>query len=159
MDCEVCGKSFTGKPFEVRIEGSLMRTCSGCARFGREEKGWSRLPQKGGGSRWESQPVRKPVPAPREKVIEVVENYHEAIRRAREMRGLNREDFAKIMNEKASVIVRLESGSLSPDEKLAKKLERLLDIKLLQASEEAPHDAPRGGKRGEPTIGDALGKR
>lgn len=153
MECEVCGNTVNGKPFEVRIEGSLMRTCASCARFGKEERGWSRLPQKGGGSRGEPQPVRKPRPEPREKVIEVVEDYSGVIRHAREMRGLNQEDFAKIMNEKSSVIVRLESGNLVPDEKLARKLERLLDIKLLEALDETLPEAQRG-KRGELTIGD-----
>lgn len=155
MECEVCGKAITGKPLEVKIEGSLMRTCSGCARFGTEEKGWSRLPQRGSGSRWAPQPSRKPRPEPREKIIEVVEDYHEVVRRAREMRGLNREDFAKIMNEKASVIVRLESRNLVPDEKLARKLERLLDVKLLQVQDETLPEAQRE-KRGELTIGDVT---
>ncbi len=61
---------------------------------------------------------------------EIVDNYGDIVRKAREKMGLTREQLAKILKEKESVIARIENYEMVPDDKLAKKLERVLKIKL-----------------------------
>ena len=49
----------------------------------------------------------------------------------REAQGLSHEDLGRKLNEKASVLKRLESHKMRPNNKLAEKLQRALKIKLL----------------------------
>lgn len=153
MDCEVCGNGIRGKAVQVRIEGSLMRTCERCAKFGTQEHQWSEHRQE----RSIAPRVFRPQPRLAQPVVEsdIVENYAELIRHAREKAGLTQEDFGKKINEKASIIARLESRAMVPSTKLARKLEKALGIKLLEKAEEAEvKDSGRGDS--ELTIGDMI---
>jgi putative transcription factor len=115
MECEVCGCPIAGKPSLVLIEGVAMNVCSGCATFGKiiesARREQSSLDEETAG-------------------LEIVEDYPMLIRRARERMGLKQEELAKRLAERASVVQRLESGRLRPDERLLNKLERALGIKL-----------------------------
>ncbi|BAW31278.1 MAG TPA: multiprotein bridging factor aMBF1 [Methanothermobacter sp.] len=146
MRCEICGKKIIGKPIRVKIEGSVMDVCNDCSKFGKIQK----------------QP-EKPRKAPRrrvartiEPVYEVLEDYNRIIREAREKRGWSREDLAKKINEKVSVIHRIESGRMEPDIKLAKKLEKTLKIRILEKFEEEETPELRMGSFKGATIGDVA---
>lgn len=151
MRCEICGKKVIGRPLRVKIDGSIMQTCNECSKFGKIQK--------------EPRKIYKPraaprQPRPREPSYEVSEDYNTLIRMAREKKEWSREELAKNLYEKASVINRIESGKMIPDIKLAKKIEKLLNIKILEKVEdEQPEDlTPRS--RGGTTIGDiAMIKR
>ncbi|NOZ77146.1 MAG: TIGR00270 family protein [Euryarchaeota archaeon] len=151
MRCEVCGKEVRGKTVHVKIEGTVMKTCPGCARFG------TRLPPGVGEGRagGRGRP-RKSIPYSREeKVIEFVEDVDRVIREGREAAGLTREELGRKLNEKVSVINRLESGRMVPDKKLAKKLEKALGIRLLTEVKEEKVGFSAGlGK--EMTLGDFI---
>lgn len=60
----------------------------------------------------------------------LAQDYNERLRNAREDRGLSQEELAKKLNEKASVIRKLEHGDVLPSDEVQKKLERELDISL-----------------------------
>jgi len=60
----------------------------------------------------------------------LVENYGELIRKSRENAKISREELAKRLGEKESVLRRIESGEMYPTAELTIKLERLLKIKL-----------------------------
>lgn len=62
--------------------------------------------------------------------IILVNNYSELIRESRMTRGLSHEQLGLLLKERASLIRKIESGSLKPDEVLTKKLERFFRIKL-----------------------------
>lgn len=64
----------------------------------------------------------------------VATDFNERIRYAREDRGLSQEELAKKLNEKASVIRKLEHGDVLPNDDVQKKLERELDISLTEES-------------------------
>jgi putative transcription factor len=64
------------------------------------------------------------------------EDYAEIIRHARTEKRLTHEQLASNIMEKSTLLRRLETGSLKPDENLARKLERFLGIKLYVAVEE-----------------------
>jgi len=52
------------------------------------------------------------------------------IRNARSKKGLTHDQLGQKINEKVTLIKKIETGSIRPDEILAKKLERFLGIKL-----------------------------
>lgn len=154
MYCEVCGKKID-KPYVVRIEGTEMKTCRECAKFGVEHKTWSRFPKKRALPKAEARKRKSKPKIAQEVSFEVVENYSEIIRGIREKLGLSREDFGKKINEKASVIARLETGKMVPDIKLAKKMEKIFGIKLLEKVEEEKISISSLGSA-ELTIGDII---
>ena len=116
MECEVCGCLIVGKPRLALIEAVAMNVCSRCATLGKIIE----------------EPARREQPSLYEEMaeLEIVEDYPALIRRARERIGLKQEELAKRLAERASVVQRLESGRLKPDERLLNKLERVLGIKL-----------------------------
>jgi putative transcription factor len=126
MRCEICGKKIIGKPLRVKIESSVMQTCDVCAKFGIKQ----REPPKITGSKIKRKPLKI-----REPTNEVLEDYNKFVREARENKGWSREDLAHRIYEKVSVINRIESGKMIPDLKLARKLEKTLEIKLLEKTE------------------------
>jgi putative transcription factor len=52
------------------------------------------------------------------------------IKEAREMRGMSQDELGRKINEKPSVISHLETGSMKPNDILARKLEHFLKIRL-----------------------------
>ena len=60
----------------------------------------------------------------------VAQDYDQRIRQARESRDLNQEELADQLNEKASLIHKLERGDVLPSDEVQRKLERALDIDL-----------------------------
>lgn len=62
--------------------------------------------------------------------LELTEDFPQKIRSARESRGWKQADLGAKINEKASVIAKLESGTITPGDTLVRKLERELGIKL-----------------------------
>jgi putative transcription factor len=89
---------------------------------------------------------------------EIVQDYSIKIRQAREKLGLTHEDLGKKINEKSSVIGKLETGKMTPNNILATKLEHALKIKLLAPITEekvATMQTPRAADR-EMTLGDLI---
>jgi putative transcription factor len=137
MHCEMCGQD-TRSLKKVIIEYSVLRVCPECAKFGRpvpESKGPSKVPA----------PIHdKPAgPKPRtgrdvleaSSTRELVSDYPQRVKKARVAKGMTPEELGKLINEKRSVISKLESGEHRPNEKLVRKLERSLNIKLMESVE------------------------
>ena len=145
MRCEICGRKIIGKPTKTKIESSIMLTCNECSKFGKIQ----REPPK----------ARKPKPTKRisrrnEPSEEVIEDYDSIVRNAREKKGWSREELAEKLYEKSSVVSRIESGKMIPDIKLARKLERTLNIKIIEKQEDVhPEDIGATASKGA-TIGD-----
>jgi putative transcription factor len=70
-----------------------------------------------------------------EKILEVVDDYAVLVRKNREKKELTQDQLGEKINEKGSVISRIESGHMAPDIKIAKKLERFFSINLLEELE------------------------
>jgi putative transcription factor len=68
---------------------------------------------------------------------------------------MNQEDFAKKIAEKVSVVHKLEIGEIKPSLALARKLERLLGIKLIEFYEEESKGNAKVSTEGF-TIGDIV---
>jgi putative transcription factor len=102
--------------------------------------------------------AKKPSPTMVDTSIELVENFGDKIRQAREKIGLSHEDLGKKLNEKVSLLRKIETEKMKPDNKLAKKLEHVLTIKLIvPASEPKVKEAkiPKVTSR-ELTLGDLF---
>ena len=144
VGCEICGKNFENLERAI-VEGVMMGVCSNCAKFGKII------------------PVRKPLTGPKrivpiqtKNVIEdIVTDYAELMKEAREKKGLKQEELAKSIAEKESVINKVENGSLKPSFVLARKLEQFLDIKLIEFLEEKK-EINLNLKDNGLTIGDLL---
>ncbi len=134
MICEMCGRDVP-RLKKVVIEGVIMNVCNECARFGKEIKGKKLpkdvkyLPPEVVRERLERRKRRPRKDALDEEEV-LVEDYAERIRKARERMGLTQEQLAKKILEKRTVISKIERGEMHPDEKLIKKLEKTLNIKL-----------------------------
>jgi putative transcription factor len=86
-----------------------------------------------------------------------VEGLGEVVRAARERLGLTQEELANLVHERASVIKKVESGSLKPPLTLAKNLERVLKVRLVRelTDEDIHITPPPSAKRGV-TLGDIV---
>jgi len=163
MQCEVCGRKIIGKQYKAMIEGAIMLVCSECAHYGSRS--------------WEAETTRKPKPilAPKpllvsppvpsvqktvqEAALELVEDYPKRIRQAREKLGLTHEDLGRKINERVSLLKKIETGKMTPTQSLAEKLQHVLRIKLLVPATEVklPQKVLTAAKtRQEITLGDLI---
>ncbi|MFQ6053079.1 MAG: multiprotein bridging factor aMBF1 [Candidatus Bathyarchaeia archaeon] len=145
MRCEVCGREIRGPPHRRIIEGARMTVCPQCARFGSGD--WTPSRPKAPSRR---QRPRSEVEAAER--LELVEGYGEKIRKARERLRMTVEDLGRKINEKESVIKKLEREELTPDRRLVRKLKNALKIELLVVEE-----FPRAPTLPRPTRGRTLG--
>ncbi|WP_088335614.1 multiprotein bridging factor aMBF1 [Methanopyrus sp. KOL6] len=159
--CEICGRVVNGRPKVVKVEGSELRVCEECAKFGRKVvKPGLRREER---TQREQRPRRRLTGArrrprgldPFSEGLEVVPDYDERVREARERRGWSQKDLARKIGEKVSVIRRIESGKMEPDVELARKLERVLEIELLERVSEEDTGSV-GIESDELTLGDVV---
>ena len=180
--CEMCGAE-TPSPRTVEIEGAELDVCDDCADFGTEVRqepsantstkystgdsgsdsnagasasgtasgGTASTGSSGGGSGGSS----RPDPFDDDTLAQ---DYDQRIREAREGTDLDQADFAKQINEKASLIRKLERGEMLPSDSVQTKLERELDIDL---TEEAGGDTEweGGASTGSYTLGDVVERK
>jgi len=129
--------------FKAKVEGTILEVCEDCSKYG---------------ELIETKPVRivkvRRMPRVKEEETIIVDNYGKKIIEAREKTNLTREEFAKKINEKESVIKRIESEEMRPNDKLLEKIERFLDIKL-----RIPYEMKKLAakpRRGKLTVGDIV---
>ncbi|MBR9680811.1 MAG: TIGR00270 family protein [Candidatus Altiarchaeota archaeon] len=139
MMCEVCG----GKNATTRskVDGLQLAVCVNCVKFGSEVLSRSEVSQ------------RKTTNLDFDGE-DILPNYAEKLRRAREEKRLSFEELAKLLFEKKSVVEKVESGKMLPDLKLTKKLEKFFGIKI-KGIIDSKHD---GHKKNLPkaTLGDLV---
>ena len=75
---------------------------------------------------------RRPAAVVPDEELLLREDYAAVLRKARETSGLTQEQLGMKLNEKSSVVGKLESGKLKPSVALAKKLEHLMKIRLFE---------------------------
>ena len=161
MRCEVCGRKIHGSPIKAVIEGAKLMVCVECSKYGKiireEEVGLGQRVPKKVPVPFSARTRKKTVVAKVEITQEVVEGYHAKIRQAREKLGLSHEELGKKINEKASVLSKLETGKMTPNNMLVTKLEHALKIKLLVPikEEKISQDMPKLPNR-ETTLGDLI---
>lgn len=125
--CEICGTQILDHGENIFVEGNLIIVCKSCSKRGKPSKSQLEIQRK---------------PAIRPKKIEkldritfddpsiLIHNFSEVIRNSRMANGLSHEQLGLLIKERASLLRKIESGSLKPDEVLSRKLERFFRIKL-----------------------------
>lgn len=159
MRCEVCGRRIIGPPYKAMIEGAKMLVCAECSKLGsvyweaktepRMRKISKRLPQ----------PMiapRKQPPIVVEASVELIDDFGAKVRQSREKLGMSHEDLGKKINEKVSVLRKIESGKMTPNNLLIEKLQHALKIKLMVPVSEpkVPSKALVSSRPSAPTLGD-----
>ena len=161
MNCEICGKPIEGRPIRTKIDGSVLEVCKECSKFGRVQKD-TPLERKFVSRNKKGNPQKRPqarqnVQRRREEPMdELVEDYNVIIRKARESKGWTREELGAKMDEKVSVINRIESGKMEPDVKLAKKFEKTLNITLIEKYDEMDLESFKSSASGPNTLGSIV---
>jgi putative transcription factor len=105
---------------------------------------------------------RKQPPIVAEESVELVVDFSSKVRQARERLGLSHEDLGRKINEKVSVLRKIESAKMTPDNLLIEKLQHALKIKLMVPVSEpkVPTKALASSRPSAPTLGDiALVKK
>ena len=177
VQCEMCGTE-TGAPKTVKIEGAELDVCGDCAEFGTEvrtesssststkystsssdsssDSGTTSGGTSGGGGGGGGGGRRRDM---FDDMDELAQDYDSRIRSARESRGLSQEDLAKELNEKASLIRKLERGDVLPSDGVQKKLERKLDITLTEGAADEDTEWEGGSSTGSYTLGDVVKRK
>jgi putative transcription factor len=138
--CEMCGKSvpLTNR---VRLEGSVLSLCDDCSKFGElvsppptpvvpPDDGFRASPRSlprptARPHRTEERDLFQDIPE-----LELRPDWFKRIRSAREKRNWTPEELGKRLNEKKSVVLKLETGSFRPSDALISKLEHLLQTRI-----------------------------
>jgi putative transcription factor len=170
--CEMCGAESSSLT-TTKVEGAELELCDECSDFGTEVRtesssssstkystssssssssssasGGSSSPSGGSSRRRDMF----------DDMDEVVTDYDDRIRSAREDRGLSQEELANELNEKASLIRKLERGDVLPSDDVQRELERELDISLSEGS--GGEDAEwSGGSSTTTTLGDVVKRK
>ena len=160
MRCEVCGRKIMGPSFKKIIEGANMLVCGECAKLG--SVSWEAKTEphmKKVARRLPTQPTVAPRKQPSlvvDESLELADNFGVKIRKARETLGMSHEDLGKRINEKVSVLRRIEMGKMTPNNLLKEKLQRTLKIKLIVPVSEpkVPAKALASSRSSTPTLGD-----
>jgi len=161
--CEVCGRKIYSKSYRVMIEGAKLTVCGKCAKLGTiiwdETRPKTLMPSAKAPTRRLTLKTKskKPRQTVVESGLELVEDFDVKIRQARRKLGLSHKELGRKISEKVSVLKKIETGKMTPDNRLATKLEHTLKIKLLvQASEEKVPKTKIKPVSHELTLGDLI---
>lgn len=176
VQCEMCGAE-TSDPNRVKIEGAELDVCDNCTEFGTEVRteepsststkystsssgsGSSGSGTSSGGSTASSSGGRSRRNDVYDDLEELAPDYGDRIRQAREGAGMSQEDLAKQLNEKASLIRKLEHGDTLPSDDVQGKIERALDVDLTVSGGEEDTEWSGGSSTGEYTLGDVVERK
>lgn len=90
---------------------------------------------------------------------ELAQDYDDRIRSGRESQGLSQEDLARQLNEKASLIRKLERGATLPSDEVQRKLESALDVDLSAGGTADETEWESENTTGEYTLGDVVERK
>ena len=163
MQCEMCGETVRGIPKLVRVEGAELQVCIKCEKFGTEVQQVRRTDL-----------VRPVAPTQRSAATpmaraavsttyrkrdlfdymegEITEDYSQKIRKARMEKGLSTKELALQIKEREHLIKKIENGELIPEELVRKKLEKVLEIRLIDSPITEEEKKVQG--KLTPTLGD-----
>ncbi len=121
-ECEICGRK-VDTVYEINFEGAQILVCE------KDSRGRDIINTFGPRSKEKGVDRRTTEKAPARD--ELIENYGEEIRKAREAIGLPLKVLAEKISEKESTLTRIEKQETLPSEKTRQKIEKELGIRLL----------------------------
>ncbi|MFC6614524.1 multiprotein bridging factor aMBF1 [Halopenitus salinus] len=176
--CEMCGAEQASLT-TTKVEGAELELCDSCTDFGTEVReepdstttskystssssgrsssgsGSGSSGSSGSGSGGSSGGGRRRDMF--DEMEEVAADYDDRIRNARESRGLSQEELADQLNEKASLIRKLERGDILPSDDVQRKLENTLEITLVEGSD--VDEEWDSGDSSTMTLGDVVKRK
>ena len=146
-----------GPVHKAIVEGTMLAVCGKCLKYGDavEVKKPSKQVVE---QRLAFQRNNRYRRMPSVEADTIVSDYSRRVKRAREKLGKKQEEVAKELAERTSVIHRVESGSMEPPLKLAKKLEQFFSITLIEKSKKVKVETVKefDVKTSGVTIGDLI---
>lgn len=140
--CELCGKDT--ELVSALVEGTTLNVCASCGRHGRVL------------ARPRATKPKHAKKAEIDVVESLVDDFGERLRRAREKSGLTQKEFARKLNEKESVLQKIETGQFRPTIEAARRFERILGITLVESSSVEQVVQKKKSESNGLTIGDVL---
>lgn len=145
-ECDICGRET--QVFRYRIEGAEVVACASCGRHGTliEDKSQSNSKnQTFRGSypklKMDQRPASKPKVQSQqnyskkgEKVL--IEHYGRVITSTRDKMGITRQELAKSLFIRETLLAKIESENIRPKDEVIKKIEKALNISLFEESTE-----------------------
>ncbi|MFX1339626.1 MAG: multiprotein bridging factor aMBF1 [Promethearchaeota archaeon] len=136
-ECPICGSIIWGKGQTVLLEGAKITVCDSCAQHGAKIQNIPTIIQKNKRPSQGTQDFPKR-PKLKKDILddwEIVPDYAKKIRNKRNSLGINQDQFAQKLNEKPSLLRRIEAGKVEPTIKLAKKIEHVYNINILKKTD------------------------
>ena len=143
--CELCGKD-TDSLKKAKIEGATLKVCDSCAEMGETVKTQSKTRKK---------KKKKRTKRKKRDTKTLASDYGERVKNARENEKLSISEVSDDLNEKESVIKKIENQDLKPDKSLAGKLATKFGIELYVNPEVSDVDTDSGDTRNA-TLGDVA---
>ncbi|ERH04197.1 MAG: transcriptional regulator, XRE family [uncultured archaeon A07HR60] len=170
--CEMCGADKTSLT-KTKVEGATLELCDSCTDFGTKVRtessssGTSKYStssdsgKNSGGSSGSANSAGSGggrAPDMFDDMDTLAADYDSRIRKAREALELTQEELADQLNEKASLIRKLETGDVLPDEEVQQKVETALEVELSEGTD--VDDADWSGQSdGSMTLGDVVKRK
>lgn len=151
----MCGSTVTRTQRAV-VERTILNVCSNCERFGKVLSAPAARDAVVPGNVPMAMEKRKRQQAPSDVYateamsLEMVPDFAQRIKLAREKKGWTRQDLGGRVGEREPTIARIEAGALHPTDSVAKKMERELGIRLFES-------VSTGATKATPTRGMTLG--
>ena len=146
----MCGVN-SPKLDRVIVEGTLLNVCERCKGYGNSVEIKKPSLEEG--------VLRQKVPRKiyvEDKVKFVIEGAGSIIKSVREKKELTQKQFAKMVGIKESVIHKIETSILKPEISVAHKIERILDVKIVEDYEDSEKSTPFNLEDANLTIGDLV---
>ena len=142
--CQLCGKDSDDLK-KTKIEGATLKVCDSCSDMGETIEQPKKKSKK---------TKKKKTYRPKDTQV-LANDYGNRVKEAREDRKLSMKELADTLNEKASLIKKIEREDLKPEKSLAKKLSKELDVTLYVNPEVSDHSVESGDDR-KATLGDVA---
>ena len=141
--------------FRVSIEDAILNVCKSCSSYGKVLSAVKTPTGRDLKNKKKEESAAKEFLRPAETIFVIVPDYAQKIKKKREKLGIEQKEFAKQVRERDSLISKIETGSVEPNIKLARKLEKHLKIKLVEEYQEKPKLLAKSEGDGV-TIGDMI---
>jgi len=147
-ECEICGTR-ANDIYIVDVEEVELRVCAKCAKG---KKIISRVSEQKAAAQ------ARNVRAAKNEPPQLVENYGRIIQNAREAMKLPLKVLAEMINEKETLLLRVERQRTMPSQELSKKLERALKIRLTESAE-AGTERVSVGRADRASLGEFMDRK
>jgi putative transcription factor len=129
-ECEICGVELKGKVQYIMIGSSKLQVCKACARHGtvivQDQKAKTTLGGEPVQLNKAKRVLYEQMDLALEEGMEIDEGYGRRIKEAREKAGLKQAELARRINEKESLLRKIENEEIIPSKEAWEKIERVL---------------------------------